>query len=264
VQTGSDLVRIIKTLKPGDNVNIEFARDNMKKTAKVLICEPKQNFEWRYPVPSLIENANFPPVIPEIDNTLPRVENFIVNFSGSRSLGVDVMPLTPELAQKFNIKEGTGLLISKVHKQTAAEKSGFQAADIIVKAGGKLMKQNIDLKKAINDLSDNQPIAINIYRSGQLKTLNVVPNKDIDQRSGQYPNMLEMFQDRLNEIKARMGTENEIAGDEKDTLYRLRKDAEIIKYRAEIERLKKQLSETLKQLEEVKKQKIPGKNSLQN
>ncbi|HLP46220.1 MAG TPA: PDZ domain-containing protein [Candidatus Kapabacteria bacterium] len=252
VQTGSDVIRIVKTLKPGDNVKIEYARGNIKKTAQVAICEPKEHFEWRYPAPPAMEAANNPPVIPEIENTLPRVENFVVNFSGSRSLGVEIMPLTPELAQKFNIKEGCGLLISKVHKQTAAEKSGFQAADIIVRADGKIMKQNVDLRRALNELLDNQPVTIDVYRAGKLKTFNVIPGKETNQNAGQYDDMLEMFKDRLNEIKARMGAEG-IAGE--NVLPNLRKDAEIIKYREEIERLKKVQAALLKQLENVKKQK---------
>jgi len=273
VQTGSDVVRIVKALKPGDNIKIEYARGNLKKFAQVLISEPREHFEWRYPVPPALEPGNTPPVIPEIEDPLPRVENFVVNFSGYRGLGVDAIPLTPELAEKFNIKEGSGLLISKVLKETAAEKSGFQAADIIVRAGGKTMKQISDLRLALNELEDNQPVAIDVYRGGKLKTFNVVPGKNANRVPGTYYDMLEMFGDKINDIRTRMGDENRIAIEEvkklqkereklnalqenfaKEKELQLRKDAEIKKYREEIERLKKEQAALKQELENVKKQ----------
>lgn len=273
VQTSDDVVRIVKALKPGDNIKIEYARGNMKKLAQVLISEPREHFEWHYPAPSPLGPGNTPPVIPEMGDSLPRVENFEVNFSGSRSLGVDAIPLTPELAEKFNIKEGSGLLISRVYKATAAEKSGFQAADIIVRAGGKMMKQVPDLRMALNELKDNQAVAIDVYRGGKLKTFNVVPGKNANKVTGSYYDMLEMFGDRINDIKTRMGDENRIAIDELKKLQKereklnamqenfsktqelqRRKDAEIKKYREEIERLKKEQSVLEQELENVKKQ----------
>ncbi len=273
VQTSNDVARIVKALKPGDNIKIEYTRGNMKKYAQVLISEPREHFEWRYLAPPTLELGNTLPVIPEIGDPLPRVENFEVNFSGSRSLGVDAIPLTPELAEKFNIKEGNGLLISKVRKETAAEKSGLQAADIIVRAGGKMMKQISDLRLALNELEDNQSVAIDVYRSGKLKTFNVVPGKNTNKVAGTYYDMLEMFGDKINDIRTRIGDENRIAIEEvkklqmereklnslqknfsKEKDIQLRKDVEIKKYQEEIERLKKEQAALKQELENVKKQ----------
>ncbi|MDQ1354136.1 MAG: serine protease Do [Acidobacteriota bacterium] len=92
VQTSSDVVRIIKNLKPGDNIKIEYARGNMKKFAQVLISEPKEHFEWRYPAPLPYDTGNVPPIIPEIEESFPRVENFVVNFPGR---GASVWMLFP-------------------------------------------------------------------------------------------------------------------------------------------------------------------------
>jgi serine protease Do len=279
VQTSNDVVRIVKALKPGDTIKIEYARGNMKKSAQVLISEPKEHFEWRYPAPLPYEtgNASPLPVIPEIEESFPRVENFVVNFSGSRSLGVDAFPLTPELAEKFNIKEGSGLLISKVHKETAAEKSGFQAADIIIRAGGKIMKQISDLRLALNELRDNQAVAIDVYRGGKLKTFNVVPGKNANKvSSGTYNDMLEMFGDKINDIRTRMGDENRLTLEEVKKLQKereklnsmqenfsqqnelqMRKDAEIKKYREEIDRLKKEQATLKQELEKMKEKNLP-------
>jgi hypothetical protein len=64
-------------------------------------------------------------VIPEVGESLPTMQNYVLSFSGSRTLGFDVMAITPELAEKFNVKERSGLMISKVYKDTAAKKAGF-------------------------------------------------------------------------------------------------------------------------------------------
>jgi membrane-associated protease RseP (regulator of RpoE activity) len=193
---------------------------------------------------------------------------------------VDAIPLTSELAAKFNIKEGSGLLISKVHKETAAEKSGFQAADIIVRAGGKPMEQISDLRLALNELGDSQSVAIDVYRGGKLKTLHVVPGKYANKVAGTYYDMLEMFGDKINDIRTRMGDENRIAIEEvkklqkereklnalqenfsKEKELQMRKDAEIKKYREEIERLKKEQAALKQELENMKKQTEPGKKN---
>ena len=55
-------------------------------------------------------------------------------FNGARQLGVDVMEITVDLAGKFGVAEGYGLLVSRVNEGSAADKAGLQAGDIIVRA----------------------------------------------------------------------------------------------------------------------------------
>jgi S1-C subfamily serine protease len=234
VRTGKDVARLIKTLKPGEKVKIELLRDNIRKSVIAVIGEAEKNYRWRYTVAP----DGGVVAVPEKGESLPMMQNYVFSFSGSRTLGFDVMAITPQLAEKFNVKEGSGLMISKVHKGTAAEKAGFQPADIIVSAGGKKIERNADLRQVLNKLHDDESIPVLIYRGGKKKTLHVVPGKT----GNQYFGIFDRFRNKMKDIQIRIDDEN-----------RLTRDAELKKYKEEVERMKKQQEALKKELERMRK-----------
>ncbi len=250
VKNHEDVVRIVKTLKPGQTTKIELLRDKVKKSVLVVIEDAKGwQYNWRFytsPGKNLV-------VIPEISGTLPKVEDYVFQFSSSRTLGVDVMSITPELAEKFNVREKSGLMISKVYKDTAAEKVGFQVADIIVRAGGITMEQITDLRRALNEVKDDESIAIEIYRNGKLKKIEVVPDRSNEKFFGVF----DRVKDKLRDIKIRIDDENRLRIEEAERLQKERsklyelgekyveeaqliKERELKKYKEEIEKIKKE------------------------
>lgn len=234
VRSGNDVVRLVKTLKPGEKVKIELLRDNIKKSVIAVIGEAGKRYRWRYTV----SPDGGVVVIPEVGESLPMMQNYVFSFSGSRTLGFDVVAITPELAEKFNVKERSGLMISKVYKDTAAEKAGFQPADIIVRASGKEIKQNAHLRQVLNELDDDESTAIVIYRSGKRKTIHVVPDKT----GNQYFGIFDRFRNKMKDIQIRIDDEN-----------RLTRDTALKKYKLEIERMKKQQEVLRKELERMRK-----------
>ena len=52
-------------------------------------------------------------------------------------LGVSIQRLTPELAEKFGIKDSDGALVGDVVKGSPAEKAGIMRGDIVVEYNGK-------------------------------------------------------------------------------------------------------------------------------
>ncbi len=262
VRNRSDLVRIVKSLKPGQKAKIELLRGKMKKSVLAVIGDAKNwKYNWRF--------STFPDndmiVIPEISDTLPKVENFVVYFSGSRTLGVDVMALTPELAKKFNVKEGNGLMISKVSENTAADKAGLRAADIIVWAGGKKINQLTDLKQVLYDLKDNEAVVIDVYRDGKQKKIKVVPDK----RGQRFFNVFDRVKNKLRDIKIKVDDENRLTveavkkwheerGKRDELRKKYAKEAQRFKegvlkrYKEEIEKMKKVQEELKKEMEKMR------------
>ena len=249
VKNHADVIKVVKSLKPGQKIKIELLRDNVKKSAIVVIGEAKG---WQYKWDFYSSPGKKLVVIPEISGRLPEVENYVFQFSVSRTLGVDVMSVTPELADKFNVKEKSGLMISKVYKDTAADKAGFQAADIIVRAGGIKMEQITDLRRALNKMKDDESIATEIYRNGKLKKIKVVPDRSGEKIFGVF----DRVKDRLKDIRLKIDDENRLRFEEaerlqkeRSKLYELReryaKEAQLIqerelkKYKKEIEKIKK-------------------------
>ncbi|TFG80340.1 MAG: PDZ domain-containing protein [Chrysiogenales bacterium] len=135
--------------------------------------EPPQS-----PFPHLADQLADISELPGLEMTLPRVKNYVIEFGGSRQLGVDVMEMTGELSQKFQIKEGFGLLISRINESSAAKKAGLRAGDIMVRANRNALRNTTDLRNILNALKEKEAVLLELYRDGQLKKFSLVPDKN--------------------------------------------------------------------------------------
>jgi len=252
IKEAGDLSGMIQSFKPEQKVKLEYLRGKGKESALVILGELKDKKKYDFPF-----SPDSGVIIPELPESLPNIENYVFRFASSRVLGVEITTLTPELAKEFKVKEGTGLMISKVYKDTAAEKAGFRAADIIVKAGNKTIEKNADLRRALSSLKDNEPIVINVYRKGALKKIKVVPDKNKI-----YGVTLERLQDKLKDIKIRIDAERLEAIEvrqlrkEKEYLrkiqekYAKEKAKELKKYKIETEKQLRKEREYLRKIQE--------------
>ncbi len=127
--------------------------------------------------PTLAEHLADIPEMLELESTLPRVRNYVIELSGARQLGVDIMEITVELAGKFGVKEGYGLLVSRVNEGSAAAKAGLQAGDIVVRASAGAVRSASDLRQAISSLKEKEPLQLELYRDGRLRKFQLQPDR---------------------------------------------------------------------------------------
>jgi serine protease Do len=257
IKTTDEVVNIVRGFKPEQEVKMELTRDNTLQSALVVIGEFKEGkrmVERSYKSSSSRGvNAHFP----EFREALPVLENFVYRVGGSRVLGVDVAPLTPELAKEFSIEQGTGLMITKVYKATAAEKAGFRPADIIVKVGNQLINNSTDLRRVLNELENNETVVVDLYRKGERKKIKVVPDK----RQGFGP-IFDRFRDKMKDINIQIDEEKkkeieELARKEQQRLKKIQeeyiKEFEMIKQQ-ELEKYKIQMEKMIKEHEKMRKE----------
>jgi serine protease Do len=83
-------------------------------------------------------------------------------------LGVEVEGLSSQLAEYFGVKEG--VLVKSVIKDSAAEKAGVKAGDVIVKAGDKKITSAVQLTAAVRAAS-GQALPLTIMRNHQEMSL---------------------------------------------------------------------------------------------
>jgi S1-C subfamily serine protease len=264
IKTTGQLQKIIRGFKPEQKVKIELTRGNTTQSALVVIGELKKGIRMvaRSRKSSSSRGVNAP--FPEFRESLPVLENFVYRLEGSRILGVDVTTLTPELAKEFSIEEGTGLLIKKIYKNTAAEKAGFRPADIIVKIGNQFIRSNSDLRKALNELKDNEAVLVELYRKGKMKKIKVVPDK----RQG-FGSIFDRFRDSMKGINVQIEEEEkkkieEQARKEREKLRQIReeytkyieriKQKELEKYKIQMEKMLKEQEKMRKELEKLKQE----------
>lgn len=90
------------------------------------------------------------------------------------SLGVEVRPLTKDLAKQFGVTGTTGLVISGVEEGSAAQAAGLKAGDVIEKAGGQTVTTVEDYDKARDQFSKGDGLVLNVRSSDGRKFFVVV------------------------------------------------------------------------------------------
>ncbi|OMH25931.1 serine endoprotease DegQ [Motiliproteus sp. MSK22-1] len=88
-------------------------------------------------------------------------------------LGVLIQDLTPDLAQAFNLEDQGGVLVAQVMKDSAAERSGIQAGDVIIKVGERSVSSSSELRNLIGMMRIGTKVRIELLRDDQRKTLSV-------------------------------------------------------------------------------------------
>ncbi len=82
-------------------------------------------------------------------------------------LGVELTPVTPEIAQQLGIPRGTqGLAVASVDPGGAAAQAGIQQGDVILQINRQPVRSGNDVRSAL-DKSGNRPALLQIMRGGQ-------------------------------------------------------------------------------------------------
>lgn len=273
VFTPIDIAQVMKQLKPQQKSKIQWLRNNAQQSALIVVGEaPEGGTQVDFNFPLDESGRSF--FSAEFPDSLPNVENYIFRVVGSASLGLDVVTINPELAREFNVQEGTGLLISRVYENTAADKAGLRVADILVKVGDKRIASNSDLRQILNTLPEDQAVTVHLYRKGKPIKVVLTPNRNehlssvFDRFTNQLRN-LHISIDEENQLKAQalekyrkeQGKKNQAQDNTaKDT----QKQKELATYKAELEKMRKeqeQMRQEMKKLKELLEKKEKEKEN---
>ena len=102
------------------------------------------------------------------------MDGIISNGHVSRGwLGVQIQPLTDELARSFDAPGTPGVLIADVHAEGPSHQAGIEAGDIVTMADGRRVEEPRDLLTAIAESSPGRTIEIEVYRNGTQRSFEV-------------------------------------------------------------------------------------------
>ncbi len=82
--------------------------------------------------------------------------------------------LTPQLAEFFGIPDLKGVLISKVFKNSPAEKAGLLNGDIIQVLAGQNIVSPADFQEQIASFTEGDSITVDFIRNKKKKTLRLI------------------------------------------------------------------------------------------
>jgi len=82
-------------------------------------------------------------------------------------LGVGIQPLTPELATKFGVEEGKGVLVNEVFENDPAHLAGVQPGDIITKVQNSSVETPNQLSRVVAHIGPGETATLEIIRDGE-------------------------------------------------------------------------------------------------
>ena len=111
------------------------------------------------------------PAMPEMP-TMPAMPDIhAYTLSRTSMLGIECEPLGSQLAGFFGVKEG--VLVRSVGKDSAAEKAGMRAGDVIVKVDGEAVSQVHEITSLMRAARHKANVAVVVMRDKKEVTLNV-------------------------------------------------------------------------------------------
>ncbi len=102
------------------------------------------------------------------------VAKVVVRGMGRGFIGVQVLPLTPELRTHFGVPEDLGILVSSVEDGGPADTAGIRVGDILSAVDGENVEGAMSLSSAIRGKKEGESVMVELYRDGGLQSFPVV------------------------------------------------------------------------------------------
>ena len=135
VESKDQLIQVVRDTPAGKQVKVSLWRAGAPLTVWATVGSHKvmesEDGNWSFSMPSIPAMPNLPPGLnmPSID--IPRM----LTITQNPTLGIEGESLAqqPQFAEFFGVKEG--VLVRSVAKNSAAERAGIRAGDVIVRVG---------------------------------------------------------------------------------------------------------------------------------
>ncbi len=104
------------------------------------------------------------------------VENVVASLKDNGSvtrgfIGVQMQPVTKEIAEAIGLKEPKGALVAEAMKDSPAAKAGIRTGDTIVAVDGETIKEAKDLSRKIANVAPGKSVSLTLYREGKERTV---------------------------------------------------------------------------------------------
>jgi serine protease Do len=88
-------------------------------------------------------------------------------------LGVEIQPVSQDIADSLGIKETSGALVAGAQKNSPAAAAGVKAGDVITKVNGETVDNPRELARKIAALGPKKTVDLTVLRNGETRTISV-------------------------------------------------------------------------------------------
>jgi serine protease Do len=152
-------IRLVQDTPIGSTAGMNIIRQGRPMTLSALIEARKQEEA----VQRL--TVQFPEVIPF--TAAEAVDTSV--------LGINAVPLTPQLCEALQIHDQPGLLVVAVEPQNSFARAGVLEGDVIVMADGQRVQDPQSLVNRVRSRNGHIPVILKILRKGSERTVSVLP-----------------------------------------------------------------------------------------
>ncbi|MBF9232081.1 S1C family serine protease [Microvirga alba] len=86
-------------------------------------------------------------------------------------IGVQMQPVTKEIAEAIGLKEPKGALVAEAIKDGPAAKAGVRTGDTIVAVDGETIREAKDLSRKVAQVAPGKTLSLTLYRDGKERTV---------------------------------------------------------------------------------------------
>ncbi|MEO5935646.1 MAG: PDZ domain-containing protein [Terriglobales bacterium] len=169
VEGEEQLRRMLRETPAGRKITLGISRDGQPMQVEATLAAREGVMVrksgrpgYRFEMPDVV----IPPM-PDIQ--IPQFEVMVRSYS--RSTGMMVDNLTPQLGEFFGVKSGQGVLVRSVEKGSAAEAAGLKAGDVIVKVDNEAIDDRNDWNRVMRKKGGK--VSFGIVRDKREQTLTV-------------------------------------------------------------------------------------------
>jgi len=138
VDTPQDLQKAVAGTVPGKGVPVKVWRDKSEKTLEIKIGETPD------------------------DTVALKSSN-----KGRVLLGLDVRPITPDIARQLNLRGGEGVVVFSVEEDSAAAEAGLQRGDVIREVNRQRVRNVQDFERATKEVKEGDRVTVLLQRGQQ-------------------------------------------------------------------------------------------------
>ncbi len=135
IEAPADLQRAVGLMNPGKSVQAKIWRDKGERRVEITVTETPDERQ-------ALRSAT----------------------RGTSLLGLEVRPITPEVARQLGLKAADGVLVARVEDGSPAEEAGIQRGDVIREVNRQRIKALADFERLTKDLKPGDRVTVLLQR----------------------------------------------------------------------------------------------------